>query len=93
MTDTTPAPAPAAPRLLTSLARAAAQKGVAILIGVFAARTGVALASGQQDLLTNAGVSLALFAVSAGWTWLQENAAIARFWAALNAPPPAAPKG
>lgn len=88
MTDSTPAPALAAPRLMTSLARAGAQKLVAILIGVFVARTGVSLASGQQDLLTNAAVSLALFGVSALWTWMQENAAIARFCAALNAPPP-----
>jgi len=40
----------------------------------------------------NAGVSLALFGVSVGWTWLQENAAIAHFCAALNAPPPMATK-
>jgi high-affinity Fe2+/Pb2+ permease len=92
MTDLTPGPAPVAPGLLTSLARAGAQKLVAILIGVFVARTGVSLAAGQQDLLMNAGVSLALFSVSAGWTWLQENAAIARFGAALAAPPPAAPQ-
>ena len=89
MTDLTPGPAVAAPRLLTSLARAGAQKLVAILIGVFVARTGLSLAAGQQDLLMNAGVSLALFGVSVGWTWLQENAAIARFCAALNAPPAA----
>ena len=90
MTDPTPDPALAAPRLLTSLARAGAQKLVAILIGVFVARTGVSLAAGQQDLLMNAAVSLALFGVSVGWTWLHENAAIARFCAALNAAPPAA---
>ncbi|HEY3889477.1 MAG TPA: hypothetical protein VGL73_12945 [Caulobacteraceae bacterium] len=92
MTDLTPDPAVAAPRLLTSLARAGAQKLVAILIGVFVARTGVSLAAGQQDLLMNAGVSLALFGVSVGWTWLQENAAIARFCAALDAAPSAAAK-
>ena len=92
MTNLTPEPAPTPPRLLTSLARAGAQKLVAILIGVFVARTGVSLAAGQQDLLMNAGVSLALFGVSVGWTWLQENAAIARFCAALNAPPPMATK-
>jgi len=48
MTDLTPDAAIAAPRLLTSLARAGAQKLVAILNGVFVARTGVSLAAGNR---------------------------------------------
>lgn len=77
------------PPVLYSIARALLQK--ALTAAATAATGYVALTPGDKDAVIHAGVAAGLWALSFGWTWVQEHSAHAKILEALMSPPPGQP--